>query len=45
MQKNFLFPKNFVLMKFIEARRKAEKPKTGPVDTWVLPFDKVLKIR
>ena len=37
--------KNVLLMKVIEATRKAEKPKTGPVDTWVLPFDKVLKIR
>ena len=37
--------KDVVLMKVIEATRKTSKPKTGALDTWVLPFDKVLNIR
>lgn len=37
--------KNVVLMKIIEATRKTDKPKTGALETWVLPFDKVLNIQ
>ena len=36
---------NATLMKVIEATRKTSKPKTGALDTWVLPFDKVLNIQ
>lgn len=36
--------KDVLLMKVIEATRKTDKAKSGPAETWVLPFDKVLKI-
>ena len=37
--------RNAALMKIIEATRKTDKPKTGALETWVLPFDKVLNIQ